>query len=143
MKPEFSKDWYWEYRKEKYKEIRDSNNGKLVKSEKDEVNSYIHKMYNEEREKMFEWYREQHILTKWNRKKYVDMFNACWWDVNCCQKCGSNFHPQIHHINKNHYDNHPLNLVMLCLKCHTMAHKWDRVYKLMKSRYEFLSWNKL
>jgi hypothetical protein len=44
-----------------------------------------------------------------------------------CQKCLSDFYLQIHHIDKNHDNNNYLNIIKLCLHCHTDCHKWDNI----------------
>lgn len=75
-----------------------------------------------------------------NRKNYIRIFNEYWWNIEYCQKCWNNdWNLQIHHINKNHYDNYPLNLIKLCLRCHCEAHKWDKVYKIMCKRLSFIN----
>ena len=69
---------------------------------------------------------------------YKTVFKEYYWDINYCQKCWDKFELQIHHIDKNHNNNNPLNLIKLCLHCHTEAHKWDKVYNLMYKRLQFL-----
>ena len=77
--------------------------------------------------------------SKTHNKEYIDIFKDFWWDVNVCQKCWNiKWWLQIHHIDKNHNNNHPFNLIKLCLVCHCKEHKWEPVYKLMKSRLDFI-----
>lgn len=90
-------------------------------------------------------HKKVYIKTMVNKKnssnRHVKMFNTYRWIVNYCQRCWwVEWWLQIHHINKKHYDNHPLNLIKLCLVCHTKAHKWDNIYKLMNARLSFLLW---
>ncbi len=39
-----------------------------------------------------------------------------------CQKCGSEYRCQVHHIDFDAFNNDRDNLIMLCLNCHTKAH---------------------
>lgn len=74
------------------------------------------------------------------------VFKQYYWNICFCQKCGRKdlfAYLQIHHIDKNYRNNTALNLVKLCLRCHTLAHKWDNIYPLMKKRYMFLTGEKL
>lgn len=72
-------------------------------------------------------------------KKHIGVFKEFWWNVVECQKCGgTKWGLQVHHINKKAKDNHPFNLIKLCLVCHCKAHKWDMIYHLMKSRLDFV-----
>lgn len=71
-------------------------------------------------------------------RTHINLFNEYRWDIKECQKCGNNLCLQIHHINKDHKDNHPLNLIKLCLPCHCEAHKGDSIYWLMISRLNFI-----
>lgn len=47
-----------------------------------------------------------------------------------CARCGTTRRLGIHHLNDDHYDNAPENLVVLCVSCHSSVHKqayWDAV----------------
>jgi hypothetical protein len=71
-----------------------------------------------------------------------------------CEKCNSIKNIQIHHKNKNHFDNRLSNLQALCAKCHQGWHnKNDPAFEIrkkhqsetMKKRYakkEIITWNK-
>lgn len=76
----------------------------------------------------------------WRTWEYKQIFKEYYWDIKECQKCKSNFHLQIHHIDKNWLNNEPHNLIKLCLICHTNAHKWDVVYRIMIKRLNFILW---
>lgn len=62
---------------------------------------------------------------------YKKNFLEYYWIVTKCMICWSEDRLQIHHKDKNHDNQDPLNLIKLCYKCHCEAHKWDPVYKYM------------
>ena len=64
---------------------------------------------------------------KINTKNFIDYY----WIVTKCMICWSEDRLQIHHKDKNHNNQDPLNLIKLCYKCHCEAHKGDLVYKYM------------
>lgn len=72
-------------------------------------------------------------IKKHHRDSYIyhRIFERHYWDIKYCMICWSSDKLQIHHKDKNHKNNDISNLIMLCYKCHCIAHKWDRVYKLM------------
>lgn len=77
---------------------------------------------------------KERVKPKDTRYEHKKTFQKLRWDVKVCQRCwGTEWGLQIHHLNKKHIDNYPLNLIKLCLKCHCEAHKGDKVYKFMKS----------
>lgn len=86
--------------------------------------------------------KAKHIRIKTSKlhsKVHIDIFNEYWWEISCCQRCWwIDWWLQIHHVNKKHNDNHPLNLIKLCLICHTLAHKWDRIHRLMVKRLNLI-----
>ena len=49
-----------------------------------------------------------------------------------CSECGSRLNLCIHHIDYDHYSNHPDNLQVLCVSCHLSLHKqsyWDAIHQ--------------
>lgn len=42
-----------------------------------------------------------------------------------CQRCGSDWSRQLHHIDRNPNNRHPDNLEMLCKRCHQIEHASD------------------
>lgn len=75
----------------------------------------------------------QQTKSKWYKDSYVyhRIFEKCYWNIKYCMKCWSTDRLQIHHKDKNHKNNDISNLIKLCYKCHCLAHKWDKVYRLM------------
>ena len=78
------------------------------------------------------------IKNKQPKRKYIKdshiyhkIFDDYYWDIKHCMICWSTERLQIHHKDKNHKNNDISNLIKVCFKCHCLAHKWDRVYKLM------------
>ena len=69
------------------------------------------------------WCKDSHV--------YHKIFMDHYWEIKYCMLCWSSERLQIHHKDKNHKNNDISNLIMLCYKCHCLAHKWDGVYKLM------------
>ena len=69
------------------------------------------------------YYKDSHV--------YHKIFEDYYWSIKYCMICWSTDKLQIHHKDKNHKNNDISNLIMLCYKCHCLAHEWDRVYKLM------------
>lgn len=67
----------------------------------------------------------------WDSNIYHKIFDEYYWSINHCMICWSTKRLQIHHKDKDHKNNDISNLIKLCYGCHCMAHKWDRVYKLM------------
>lgn len=48
-----------------------------------------------------------------------------------CATCGVESNLAIHHVNLDHYDNAPDNLIVLCVGCHASIHKqayWDAIH---------------
>lgn len=43
-------------------------------------------------------------------------------NTNVCEICGSTDDVEVHHIDKNHNNNNPENLISLCSSCHTRVH---------------------
>lgn len=43
-------------------------------------------------------------------------------NTNVCEICGSTVDVEVHHIDKNHNNNNPENLISLCSSCHTRVH---------------------
>lgn len=43
-------------------------------------------------------------------------------NTNVCEICGSTNDVEVHHIDKNHNNNNPENLISLCSSCHTRVH---------------------
>ena len=62
---------------------------------------------------------------------YHRIFEKHYGCIKYCMRCWSLDRLQIHHKDKNHKNNDVSNLIKLCYKCHCLAHKWDRVYRLM------------
>ena len=48
-----------------------------------------------------------------------------------CELCWGKNNLQVHHIDKNPFNNSADNLVKLCLPCHAEAHKGEQVYNIM------------
>jgi 5-methylcytosine-specific restriction endonuclease McrA len=42
--------------------------------------------------------------------------------IGVCQHCGSDSQLQVHHINHDHQNNRPENLLVLCRECHRKEH---------------------
>jgi hypothetical protein len=42
-----------------------------------------------------------------------------------CARCGSKLNLCIHHLDFDHYNDNPLNLLVLCLHCHLSLHKTE------------------
>jgi len=120
------------------------SNGKLKKHKevKKKIRTKVKPM---KKEKYIKDERTTRTKTKSNKKynhsdnSHIKIFDDFWWDVKECQKCWWTMGwLQIHHIDKIHKDNHPFNLIKLCLVCHCKVHKGDKVYNLMKSRLNFI-----
>lgn len=59
--------------------------------------------------------------------------------VGGCQFCNSTINLELHHINKDHFNNNPFNHAILCRKCHKEVHKLGAdFYKLMPKTFK--SW---
>ena len=55
-----------------------------------------------------------------------------------CIACGYNGYIEVHHIDGDWLNNHPLNLVPLCFKCHKHSHSGKKMMKrLQDMRREF------
>ena len=55
-----------------------------------------------------------------------------------CMVCGYNGHIEVHHIDGDWLNNHPLNLVPLCHKCHKHTHRGKKMMKRLRDmRTEF------
>lgn len=67
-----------------------------------------------------------------NAREYVKKKNSLMRKLiaNCCEKCKSQKSLCIHHKNRNHFDNSPTNLMILCRKCHAKEHYKDRKINL-------------
>ena len=62
---------------------------------------------------------------------YHRIFEKYYWDMKQCMICWSSDRLQIHHKDKNHKNNDISNLIMLCYRCHCVAHEWDRIHRMM------------
>lgn len=84
---------------------------------------------------------EHRIISKKHKdKEHIKIFNEFRWEVNTCQKCSwTRWWLQIHHIDKNHSNNDPYNLIKLCLECYCKEHEWENIHKLMLSRLNFIT----
>jgi len=49
-----------------------------------------------------------------------------------CLNCGEAGYIEVHHIDGDYLNNHPLNLVPLCRSCHKHAHRAKQQAKRMK-----------
>ena len=52
-------------------------------------------------------------------------------DKQLCARCGARQNLAIHHVNFDHYDDVPDNLIVLCVSCHSSVHKqayWDAIH---------------
>lgn len=64
----------------------------------------------------------------WNYKKiYADQHKG---EVPCCEICNSTENLCIHHLDKNHSNNAPENLVRLCRKCHAKVHGLEKNFRV-------------
>lgn len=53
-----------------------------------------------------------------------------------CEKCWTDKELQVHHINKNHWDNRIENLMLVCCECHSGLHKWDKIYQIRNWKHK-------
>ncbi len=49
-----------------------------------------------------------------------------------CLQCGSNKYLQVHHLDKNKFNNDDSNLKLLCYECHKIIHKHLRLPSFLK-----------
>lgn len=114
---------------------------------------FIDMQYKKKKERMtlvsrnYRWERKVPETWLWKKKTskrkhrdnaHIKIFNKFRWIVNWCQKCSwYTWWIHIHHIDKNHKNNHPFNLIKLCLECHCKEHQWDAVYALMINKLNF------
>lgn len=67
----------------------------------------------------------KNALRKSARDRYWDEFDIEEYE---CPSCGISGVPfEVHHRDRDAFNNHPLNLIGLCVQCHRRAHRLERI----------------